>query len=254
MRPSPRGSRPSPNPAAARLASATAPRVHLGAVACRAPRYPDGGATASPSGACGSRAVRVRWEGQRRGAPRRDTTTLTEIYLVRHGTADRNSGVPYDIPPGPALLERGRFEAQQTAAWLSGRGLRHLYVSPFRRARETGEVIAELLGLPVTVHGGIAEHGPGEPTADLRARTAAFLELLDQVPEPAVALVSHGSPLWMLRAVLRGDPGDLPKGPSGEAPLLPAAVWHARRADAGWHVEEVFAPDEAAWIARGALL
>src|SRR5689334_16614527 len=95
---------------------------------------------------------------------------LTEIYLIRHGWADRDPAVPYEPPPGPGLSERGRDEARQTANFLSGRGIRRLYVSPFRRTHETAEYIGEQLGLLLRIQELLMEARNDESVETLRTR------------------------------------------------------------------------------------
>src|SRR5690606_2652528 len=50
-----------------------------------------------------------------------------------------------------SLTAKGVLQAQQTAAYLSARGIDEIYSSPLRRAIETAEIIAAPPGLPVTV-------------------------------------------------------------------------------------------------------
>jgi broad specificity phosphatase PhoE len=77
---------------------------------------------------------------------------MTTLYLVRHGESEANvrrvfSNGKLDLP----LTDLGRRQARQTAAWLDGRGVAHVFSAPLLRARQTAEIIAERLGAPVTV-------------------------------------------------------------------------------------------------------
>ena len=67
---------------------------------------------------------------------------ITLVYLVQHGDRGR-------LPGDPGLTATGRHQADLTAHWLHARGLRALYSSPLRRARETADIIAAVTGLPV---------------------------------------------------------------------------------------------------------
>jgi broad specificity phosphatase PhoE len=144
---------------------------------------------------------------------------VREIYLVRHGAADRTGD--YETAPGPGLNERGRFEAYQAACFLSGRGVARLYVSPFRRARETAEQIGEQLGLLLSLREGLAEARRDESVDSVRERVLGFLHSLEEAPLPVVAVVSHGTPLLVLRAELRGEAVDL-RPPPAARPRCPA--------------------------------
>ena len=53
------------------------------------------------------------------------------------------------MPGDPGLTGTGREQAIHTGRWLRGQGIRALYSSPMRRARETAEGIASVTGLTV---------------------------------------------------------------------------------------------------------
>ncbi len=88
-----------------------------------------------------------------------DTTTLV---LLRHGVTDHTSakrfsgGLRGDNPP---LSEEGRAQVREAAAWLAGLGERieAVVASPVRRTRESADIVAETLGLPVEEQPGFAE-------------------------------------------------------------------------------------------------
>lgn len=74
------------------------------------------------------------------------------VYLVRHGenTANLTKELSHRRVDYP-LTEKGRLQAQQTAAYFIGRGVTEIYTSPLKRACETAEIIGLTLGLPWTV-------------------------------------------------------------------------------------------------------
>jgi broad specificity phosphatase PhoE len=74
------------------------------------------------------------------------------IYLVRHGENLANITrefshklVDYSLTP------KGIQQAQQTATYFKDKNIHELYTSPLKRARETADIIAQELKLPVTV-------------------------------------------------------------------------------------------------------
>lgn len=86
----------------------------------------------------------------------------TTIVLVRHGVTPHTTGRRFSGGLGgdnPALSEEGRAQIAEAAEWLTE--LRdHISVvvsSPVRRTRESAEIIAEKLGLPVEEEPGFAE-------------------------------------------------------------------------------------------------
>jgi ribonuclease H / adenosylcobalamin/alpha-ribazole phosphatase len=75
------------------------------------------------------------------------------INFVRHGESASNAAQGAMALPGnegDRLTERGFEQAREVAERLGVAGATRVLTSPLRRARETAEVIAERLGLPVT--------------------------------------------------------------------------------------------------------
>ena len=58
---------------------------------------------------------------------------MTLAYLVQHGEKE-------PLPGDPGLTETGQQQATRTGRWLRGVGVRGLWTSPMRRARETCEL------------------------------------------------------------------------------------------------------------------
>jgi broad specificity phosphatase PhoE len=69
---------------------------------------------------------------------------VVTVYLVRHGEKEPEPG-------DPGLTPAGGRQALATGRWLREVRPRALYASPLRRARETAEHIAEMIGRPVQV-------------------------------------------------------------------------------------------------------
>jgi broad specificity phosphatase PhoE len=150
------------------------------------------------------------------------------MILVRHGQSEFN--VHYGRTrqdPGirdPALTDDGRAQVRAAAAVLADHDVRRLVTSPYRRALETAEIIAEALGVPVSVDPTVGERvaftcdlgsGPTalaqrwpawsfahlpeqwwpdheEPEAGLVARCARFRVSTDALADrDHVAIVSH---------------------------------------------------------------
>lgn len=77
------------------------------------------------------------------------------MILVRHGQSEFNAVYGKTrIDPGiqdPRLTEEGRRQAREAAEALADRDIRELVSSPYTRALETAEIIAEALRLPLRV-------------------------------------------------------------------------------------------------------
>ncbi len=74
---------------------------------------------------------------------------MTRLVLIRHGETDWNVEGRYQGQADPPLNARGQAQAEALAEALRPAGLQVLYTSPLRRARQTAEVIACALGLPL---------------------------------------------------------------------------------------------------------
>jgi broad specificity phosphatase PhoE len=84
------------------------------------------------------------------------------MILVRHGQSEFN--VVYSqtrVDPGipdPRLTEEGRRQAQAAAEQLAGRELTLILSSPYTRALQTAQIIADALDLPVAIEPMVREH------------------------------------------------------------------------------------------------
>ena len=88
---------------------------------------------------------------------------MATVYMVRHGKARVGDGLD------PGLDDLGREQARATAASLSGKGPLRILSSPFARARQTSEPLAELWKREVTIEPRVAEIP--FPTTDLAERS-----------------------------------------------------------------------------------
>jgi len=80
------------------------------------------------------------------------------ITLIRHGEPD---WTPASGPAviDPSLTPFGVAQAKATARRLAGTGIDAIYVSPYRRSRETAAALAESTGITPVVIDGLAEVG-----------------------------------------------------------------------------------------------
>jgi broad specificity phosphatase PhoE len=75
----------------------------------------------------------------------------TTLFLVRHATHDRVSRILCGRIPGVRLGPEGRLQAEALAQRFARERIAVIVTSPLERARETAEVIAARLGMPVQV-------------------------------------------------------------------------------------------------------
>ena len=166
---------------------------------------------------------------------------MTLIHLVRHGEHLLQGRMAAGRTPGIGLSPRGRSEAAAVAARLAGEKIEAIYASPLDRTRETAEIIAGRLELPVVTREDLIELDFGEWTgltfAQVRAdkrwdlwrscRSIATIpggeswrQVQDRVvnalfdlrrghPDGTVVVVSHGDVIRAALLFVLGMPLDL---------------------------------------------
>jgi probable phosphoglycerate mutase len=80
-----------------------------------------------------------------------------ELILIRHGlpqTIVREDGQPADAP----LSDIGIEQAERMAAWLADEEIERVYASPLRRAQQTANPLAGILGHAIELNDGVAEY------------------------------------------------------------------------------------------------
>jgi ribonuclease H / adenosylcobalamin/alpha-ribazole phosphatase len=88
---------------------------------------------------------------------------MTVFHLLRHG--ERASGrVLAGRMPGIGLTERGRDDVSAVAERLAADGIAAVYSSPLQRTRESAEIVAARLGLPIVFRDELIELDFGEWT------------------------------------------------------------------------------------------
>jgi probable phosphoglycerate mutase len=184
-------------------------------------------------------AVDQAGEPARPGAP-------TTLILLRHGVTPHTSGKRFSGGLGgdnPGLSDEGRAQIRAAAAWLKDLKDRidAVVCSPVRRTRESAEIVAAELGLPLEEEPGFAEmefgawdgltfvevaekhketfdawlgdlDAPppgGESFRTVETRVLAGLRrVLDQHPGRTVVVVSHVTPIKTLVAKTLSAPLD----------------------------------------------
>jgi broad specificity phosphatase PhoE len=84
------------------------------------------------------------------------------LLLARHGETDWNRERRWQGHGGTGLNETGRLQARALARDLAGEPLAAVYSSDLERARETAEILARELGLPLQLDPRLREVDVGE--------------------------------------------------------------------------------------------
>ncbi|HET8607017.1 MAG TPA: histidine phosphatase family protein [Gaiellaceae bacterium] len=87
---------------------------------------------------------------------------MTEILLARHGETDWNRERRWQGHADPPLNAAGRRQAARLADALAADPPTAVYTSDLARARETAEIVAARLGLPVAADPRLREVDVGE--------------------------------------------------------------------------------------------
>ena len=160
----------------------------------------------------------------------------TRLLLVRHGESEGNRDRTFTQNPEVPLTDVGRQQARAAAHRLVARYRpSRIVASPFTRARQTAEIIAEVFGLTVEFEAAFREQsfgvfagqpydallsdaayheGPrwnwrpqgGESLIDVYERVVpAFDRVTQAAPGEDVVIVSHGGVMLTLCAYVNGS-------------------------------------------------
>ncbi|MEZ4666737.1 MAG: histidine phosphatase family protein [Anaerolineae bacterium] len=83
---------------------------------------------------------------------------MSLIYLMRHGQSTVN--VEHRLTCRKLegdLTALGREQAQKAGEWLADAGINRILHSPFHRAEQTAQIVADRLSLPMTLADGLRE-------------------------------------------------------------------------------------------------
>jgi probable phosphoglycerate mutase len=87
---------------------------------------------------------------------------VARFLLIRHAESEGNRDQVFTATPLVGLTERGREQARAAAAWIRARHAPTQVVSsPFARARQTADILAEALDLPIVVEDDLRERDYG---------------------------------------------------------------------------------------------
>jgi broad specificity phosphatase PhoE len=164
---------------------------------------------------------------------------MARLILVRHGESEGNRDRVFTASPEVPITDAGRAQVRATGEWIVGRYAPvRLVSSPFRRARQTAEILADTFALPVTIEDNLRERsygalagqpytaartctdydpaaywdwcppGGGETLIDVARRAGATLDRIARATPPGdVLVVSHGAVMvglwWHVTGVWR---------------------------------------------------
>jgi alpha-ribazole phosphatase len=165
---------------------------------------------------------------------------MTQFCLIRHGQTDWNLEGRYQGQSDVPLNKNGQTQAHLLAEQLQGRSFTTIYTSDLRRAKDTAEIIALTLHLPIQVDSRLREINQGdwegqqvdaiksrytdlwekraqdpasvrppggETVSEVATRVhAAFDDIAVSHPGGSIMVVSHGLALATILCEVRGIP------------------------------------------------
>jgi broad specificity phosphatase PhoE len=88
---------------------------------------------------------------------------MARLLLLRHGQSEWNAAGLWQGVADPPLTAHGEEQALKAAGWLAATGITAVVSSDLQRARRTGELIADALGVPLlAAEAGLRERDVGE--------------------------------------------------------------------------------------------
>lgn len=87
------------------------------------------------------------------------------VLAVRHAEAQYDGTTMPGVPDGGRISARGREQVDALVERLKDRRVAAVVSSPYRRARDTAEIVALALDVPLEVDDGLRELDGGEATA-----------------------------------------------------------------------------------------
>ena len=179
--------------------------------------------------------------------------SIDGVLLARHGETDDNAARRFQGHRDPPLNDRGREQARAMGELLAARGIRELWSSPLRRARQTATIAGEILGMEPRLDPRLMEIDVGawagrlyadvaveEPAAyaawragsaefrfpggeSLREHGERVAQVLSEIAARAakpVLVVCHGGVIRAARRVLGGAPPGMPVVENGSVHCL----------------------------------
>jgi probable phosphoglycerate mutase len=99
------------------------------------------------------------------------------VLVVRHGESEGNVGRRLSAAaPGEPLTAQGRGQAAALAQRLRTRKIAYVYASPLLRAQQTGQILAEALGVGLGTVDGVQEVSMGRCEGSVAAEDWAYID------------------------------------------------------------------------------
>lgn len=146
-----------------------------------------------------------------------------DLILVRHGETDANRrGILMGSGSGPSLNATGRAQAADIGAALRARPVTHLYTSPAHRARETAEIISQVIEAPLTEVAELCEIDVGllEGLTRAEVHREYATHTLDWERDPATARHPGGETMEELQSRAWGVVQGLAEKHTGETVVV----------------------------------
>lgn len=105
------------------------------------------------------------------------------LYLVRHGETELNRDGKARGRADALLDDTGERQIERTAKWLQDKGIRAVVCSPVPRALESGQFIAQTLGVPFEADDRLASLDVGQMTGEDSGDASEQIEQYEENPD-----------------------------------------------------------------------
>jgi broad specificity phosphatase PhoE len=149
-------------------------------------------------------------------------SSMTGLWLVRHGQTDWNIQGRYQGQADMPLNEAGIIQAEDAAARLADLPIAAVYSSDLSRAKRTAEIVAARLGLPVEEDVRLREIHQGEwqglLVSEIASRYASEVSRFRS--SPTTARAPGGETVAEVAARLRAAADDISRANPGQQVLV----------------------------------
>jgi probable phosphoglycerate mutase len=147
---------------------------------------------------------------------------MTEIWLVRHGQTDWNLEGRFQGQLDVPLNEVGMDQVRLLADKLAGKSFDALYASDLMRARQTAEILASRVNLPIKFDRRLREISQGEVEglllSEIKAKHAEFLD--ERATDPVNARMPGGETVGEVAVRFKEAIDEIANNHQGETVLV----------------------------------
>lgn len=137
------------------------------------------------------------------------------FFIFRHAeTLHTKTQIPYgDEIFSAEILPEGIPAIEKLAEHLAGLPIDKAFSSPFKRCRQTVDIVAPITGAEFVFDDRIGDYSDNEPMDKFKARIKSFIDEVKETGATNVLICSHGFPIAaMIDRITKGEIGESLEG------------------------------------------